>query len=150
MISRTFAVIAACLFLATRGSAQSFDYTLIDVPCSTDAPTSCPNGVAVQTAVNGINADGDIVGTYTDGVRRQHGFLRKGTQYFTIDVPGRLIGATGTLPTSAMVSTRQVTSSALSRRPSMRMPRSIRQHTVRQRIRQPVSRVFCSTTAASH
>jgi hypothetical protein len=101
MNSRTFAVIAACLFLATRGSAQSFDYTLIDVPCSTEAPASCPNGVAVQTAINGINAAGDIVGTYTDGVKRQHGFLREGTQYFTIDVPGRLIGATGTLPTSA-------------------------------------------------
>ena len=101
MPSRTFAVMIACLFFASRGSAQSFDFTLIDVPCSADAPTSCPNGVAVQTVVNGINAVGDIVGAYTDGARRQHGFFRTGEQYFTIDVPGRLVGATGTLPTTA-------------------------------------------------
>lgn len=101
MTSRTFALCAVCLLVGSRGSAQSFEYTLIDVPCSAEAPASCPNGVAVQTAVNGVNAAGEIVGTYTDGARRQHGFLRKGTQYFTIDVPGRLIGATGTLPTSA-------------------------------------------------
>jgi hypothetical protein len=92
---------AASLFLASRGSAQTFDYTLIDVPCSADLPTLCPNGVAVQTAVTGINAEGHIVGFFVDGARHQHGFMRKGRQYITIDVPGELAGVTGTLPTSA-------------------------------------------------
>lgn len=101
MTSRTLAVAAVCLFCASRATAQSYDYTLVDVPCSAAAPTSCPNGVAVQTAVNGINASGDMVGAYMDGAKRQHGFLRSGDQYFTIDVPGTLIGASGTLPTSA-------------------------------------------------
>lgn len=95
------ALMAASLFLASRGSAQTFDYTLIDVPCSADLPTLCPNGVAVQTAVTGINAEGHIVGFFVDGARHQHGFMRKGRQYTTIDVPGELAGVTGTLPTSA-------------------------------------------------
>jgi len=95
------ALIAAALFLASPGSAQSFDYTLVDVPCSADLPTLCPNGTAVQTVVSGINAAGDIVGFFVDGARHQHGFMRKGGQYITIDVPGELAGVTGTLPSSA-------------------------------------------------
>lgn len=101
MTTRTFAVIAAWLLVASRVSAQSFEYTLIDVPCSAQAPTSCPNGVAVQTTPAGINPAGDIVGSYVDGVNRRHGFLKSGAEYFTIDVPGELVGVTGTLPTSA-------------------------------------------------
>jgi uncharacterized membrane protein len=95
-------VLATSLCLASRGSAQSFDYTQIDVPCSADLPTLCPNGLAVQTVVSGINAEGDIVGSYVDGTNRQHGFVRNGDQYTTIDVPGELVGLEGiTLPTSA-------------------------------------------------
>jgi uncharacterized membrane protein len=88
-------VLATSLLLAGRGSAQSFGYTTIDVPCSADPPTVCPNGVAVQTVVSGINAGGDIVGMFIDGVSRSHGFVRTGGQYTTIDVPGELVGLTG-------------------------------------------------------
>jgi hypothetical protein len=101
MKRQSVTLIAACLLLAGRASAQSFDYTPIDVPCPNQAPTFCPGGVAVQTSVNGINPAGDIVGSYMDGVKLQHGFIRKGDQYFSVDVPGRLLGVTGTLPTSA-------------------------------------------------
>jgi hypothetical protein len=65
---------------------------LIDVRCASGAPTFCPNGVAVQTVVNGINARGDIVGLFVDGTRRQHGFVRTAGRYVTIDVPGELAG----------------------------------------------------------
>jgi uncharacterized membrane protein len=99
---RILAVLAASLFLAGRGSAQSFDYITVDVPCSADLPTSCPNGVAVETVISGINARGEIVGTYVDGANRQHGFLRAGGRYTTIDVPGELVGLEDVqLPTAA-------------------------------------------------
>jgi probable HAF family extracellular repeat protein len=78
-----------------RSSAQSFRFNSIDVPCS-----ACPGGIARSTTAYGINPDGDIVGTYTDAVGGQHGFLLSGGQFTTIDVPGSLVGATGTLPTT--------------------------------------------------
>jgi len=90
------------LFVGSPGFAQTYDdFTLIDVPCDAAAPTFCPNGVAVQTAVNGINASGDIVGLFVDGVKRQHGFVRTSGEYVTIDVPGELAGLKGiTFPTT--------------------------------------------------
>jgi len=60
-----------------------------------------PGGIARRTAIGGINPGGDIVGVYTDAVGKQHGFLLSGGQFTTIDVPGALVGATGTLPTIA-------------------------------------------------
>jgi uncharacterized membrane protein len=96
------AVVVMSFCLGGRGWAQSFDYERIDATCSAAAPTFCPNGVAVQTSANGINADGDIVGGFVDGVNFQHGFVRKGGQYNTVDVPGDLVGLKGVvLPTSA-------------------------------------------------
>src|SRR2546423_4136962 len=89
------------LFSATPSFAQKFDYKSIDVPCSAAPPTSCPDGIAPQTVANGINADGDIVGFFTDGVGKQHGFLLKGGQFTTVDVPGAIVGVVGTLPTTA-------------------------------------------------
>jgi hypothetical protein len=96
------ALALAVLLVGTPGFAQIYnDFTLIDVPCDAGAPTLCPNGVAVQTAVNGINASGDIVGFFVDGVKRQHGFVRTAGQYVTIDVPGELAGLKGiTFPTT--------------------------------------------------
>lgn len=89
------------VLLAGRAYGQAFDYSAVDVPCSADAPTACPYGVAVQTSVNGVNAAGDIVGSYVDGAGRQHGFMTENGRYITIDVPGRFAGVSGTLPTSA-------------------------------------------------
>lgn len=78
-----------------RSSAQSFKFTSVNVPCST-----CPGGIARSTTAYGINPDGDIVGTYTDAVGGQHGFLMIGGQFTTLDVPGSLVGAAGNLPTT--------------------------------------------------
>jgi hypothetical protein len=80
---------------------QRFDFRAVDVPCAAGAPSFCPGGVALQTAVNGINAAGDIVGSYIDGAKRQHGFVMKNGRYTTLDVPGSFGGVTGTLPTVA-------------------------------------------------
>ena len=57
-------------------SSAAFAFTTIDVPG------------AVFTSASGINARGDIVGTYRDGSRRSHGFLLRGDEFSTIDFPG--------------------------------------------------------------
>jgi hypothetical protein len=80
---------------------QPFTYRPVDVPCNAGAPTFCPLGVAPQTAVNGINAAGDIVGVYVDGANHQHGFVRTNGRYLSLDVPGRFGDVSGTLPTVA-------------------------------------------------
>jgi probable HAF family extracellular repeat protein len=43
---------------------------------------------ATLTNAQGINHQGDIVGTFIDAAGQQHGFLRTGSQYRTIDFPG--------------------------------------------------------------
>ncbi|HEY6944254.1 MAG TPA: hypothetical protein VI431_03870 [Candidatus Acidoferrum sp.] len=91
-----FTLLAGLLLFTTRSAAQSFNFTSIDVPCS-----ACPGGIARRTALGGINPAGDIVGTYSDAVGKQHGFLLSRGQFTTIDVPGALVGATGSLPTVA-------------------------------------------------
>jgi len=83
-----FTSLLGLLLFTTRGAAQSFSFNPIDVPCSATLPTSCPNGTARQTVASGINPAGDIVGGFTDGVGRQHGFLFSGGQFTTIDFPG--------------------------------------------------------------
>lgn len=80
---------------------QTFDYQAVDVLCDAGAPTFCPGGMAPQTAVNGINAAGDVVGAYIDGAKHQHGFLRKNGRYISLDVPGSFGNVAGTLPTVA-------------------------------------------------
>jgi hypothetical protein len=80
---------------------QLFDYRAVDAPCAASAPTFCPDGIALQTAVNGINAAGDIVGTYVDGANHQHGFVAKNGRYTTLDVPSDFGGGSGMLPTVA-------------------------------------------------
>ena len=97
-----FAVSLLGLLLLPGGSAaQSFNFLSIDVPCSSAPPFSCPSGLARRTALGGINPTGDFVGVYTDGVGKQHGFVFSGGQFNTIDVPGKLIGVAGNLPTVA-------------------------------------------------
>jgi probable HAF family extracellular repeat protein len=49
----------------------------------------------------GINASGHIVGIYSDAGGNSHGFLLKGGTFFTVDVPGSLVGVSGTLQTEA-------------------------------------------------
>jgi len=65
--------------LLARGESRAeraFDFTTIDVPG------------AVFTSASGINPRGDIVGSYTDGTGRAHGFLLRDDQFTTIDFPG--------------------------------------------------------------
>src|SRR5262245_38128759 len=95
------ALVSGLLLLGGRGLAQQFNYTSIDVPCSAAPPTKCVGGIAKQTVASGINPAGDIVGSYLDGVGKQHGFLLSAGQFTTIDVPGELADVPGALPTSA-------------------------------------------------
>ena len=48
-----------------------------------DAP-----GAELETVAAGINNRGHIVGTYVDGGRTAHGFLRRAGRYTTFDAPG--------------------------------------------------------------
>ena len=70
-------------------STQKFAFASIDVPNSTG------------TLATGINAGGQIVGIYYDASGNSHGFLLKGGAFFTVDVPGSLVGVSGTLQTEA-------------------------------------------------
>src|SRR5579864_3806051 len=56
---------------------------------------------AAATIATGINPRGDIVGIYFDAGFNEHGFLLMNGKVTTIDVPGQLVGVTGTLPTEA-------------------------------------------------
>jgi probable HAF family extracellular repeat protein len=81
--------LSGLLLLPESSAAQSFNFYTIDVPSS------------ILTTAFGINPGGSVVGTYNDAGGVQHGFLLSGGQFTTIDVPGWLVGATGTLPTIA-------------------------------------------------
>jgi probable HAF family extracellular repeat protein len=73
------------LWLGIAEQAKAgFVFTTLDPPGST------------STAVNGINADGRVVGNYYDAGGTQHGFLLSGGLYTTLDVPGASTGAGGT------------------------------------------------------
>lgn len=65
-----------CLLAATGARAQSLVISTIDFPG------------AVMTNAQGINAQGEIVGFYTDTAGRTHGFLRSGGTFRSIDFPG--------------------------------------------------------------
>jgi probable HAF family extracellular repeat protein len=72
------AVAVLCLATAgTTGAAagRSLAFVTIDFPG------------AILTNAQGINAEGEIVGGYTDTAGRQHGFLLSGDQFQSIDVP---------------------------------------------------------------
>jgi probable HAF family extracellular repeat protein len=77
-ISGRCAVAALCLAtVGTTGAAaaRSLAFVTIDFPG------------AILTNAQGINAEGEIVGGYTDTAGRQHGFLLSGDQFQSIDVP---------------------------------------------------------------
>jgi probable HAF family extracellular repeat protein len=69
-------VLSLSLPLGTLVAAQddSYTFTTIDVPG------------AGYTVASGINADGQIVGWFTDATGT-HGFLRDGATFTTFDVP---------------------------------------------------------------
>ena len=76
---RGLAVFGIFLGAAEAGQAQSsYVYTKLDVP---GAATTYPTG---------INASGQIVGSYIDAANVTHGFLLSEGNYFTLDVPGAL------------------------------------------------------------
>ena len=83
IIALGFAVLAI-----GSAQAQSFNYASVDFPS------------AIRTRAWGISPGGIIVGDYLDSSHLLHGFLLAGGQYITLDVPGSVIGLTGTLQTS--------------------------------------------------
>ena len=64
-----------CLLAATGADAQGLVVTTIDFPG------------AVLTNAQGINAQGEIVGFYTDAAGRAHGFVQSGGHFRSIDYP---------------------------------------------------------------
>ncbi|HEV2195975.1 MAG TPA: hypothetical protein VGR55_10360 [Candidatus Acidoferrum sp.] len=99
-----FILFCGLLLFGTRGAAQSLNFTTIDALCDVAPPTSCPNGIARATAASGINPAGEIVGAFTDGVGKQHGFLLSQGQFTTLDFPGAVgTSANGISPTGDIV-----------------------------------------------
>ena len=68
--------------------AQSFNYASVDFPN------------AIRTRAWGISPGGVIVGDYRDASNVPHGFVLSAGHYITVDVPGSVLGLTGTLPTN--------------------------------------------------
>jgi probable HAF family extracellular repeat protein len=72
------ALVALCLVtLVATGAARARSLVFITI----DFPG------AISTNAQGINAQGEIVGGYTDTGGRAHGFLLTGGQFQSIDVP---------------------------------------------------------------
>jgi uncharacterized membrane protein len=69
-------VFFACALVSTTVNGAGLVLMTFDVPGAT------------LTNAQGINHQGDIVGSFIDAAGQQHGFLRTGSQYRTIDVPG--------------------------------------------------------------
>jgi probable HAF family extracellular repeat protein len=88
---------AASLALAAstlQGAERSFVYSEVVIPG------------AIAANAQGINAGGDIVGTYVDAGGVQHGYLWQNGQITTLDYPGAEgTGAAGIGPGGAIVGT---------------------------------------------
>jgi len=83
---------------AESRAERAFDFTTIDVPD------------AVFTSASGINPRGDIVGSYTDGTGRTHGFLLRDGEFTTIDFPESVASdARGIGPDGDIVGTYRLT-----------------------------------------
>jgi uncharacterized membrane protein len=86
----------AAAFFPPAQAAGTLVFTTIDVPGAT------------LTNAQGINHQGDIVGTYVDVAGQQHGFLRSGGQYRVVDYPnGHVVAARGINDAGDIVGTYQ-------------------------------------------
>jgi probable HAF family extracellular repeat protein len=77
--NKLFSMMSICsmLLLATAsGGERSFTFTSVDFPA------------AVATTAFGINAGGEVVGSYRDVTGKTHGFLLSGGNFSSIDFPG--------------------------------------------------------------
>lgn len=96
-ISGLFAVLALVLTLVAPVWAQEREYTTI-----------APPGAQSSTAF-GINAQGDVVGTFVDQNSVQHGFLLRHGEFTVIDFPGaRSTIARGIGPSGEIVGSYQL------------------------------------------
>ena len=68
-------VCCVCAMLAPARASSTFVFSTLDVPGAT------------LTNAQGINHQGDVVGTFNDAAGQQHGFLRSGAQYRLVDAP---------------------------------------------------------------
>lgn len=84
-IHKELAAMALCLLLGLPGVARAdmFTFTTIDVPLLAPAP---PNTLSPRTAVDANSATA-IAGEYDDLSGATHGFILRGSEYTTIDVP---------------------------------------------------------------
>ena len=99
--SRFVEGLAAMLLMlgSAAGQSDNFTYTTLD-----HSSAKC----AKSTSASGINARGDIFGSYTDSANVAHGFLLKDGNYITIDYPGAVATqATGINPQGDIVGTHQ-------------------------------------------
>ena len=86
----------ACALVAKLNGAGTLVFTAFDFPGAT------------LTNAQGVNHQGDVVGTFIDAAGQQHGFLRSGGRYRTIDYPnGHLILARGINDAGDIVGTYQ-------------------------------------------
>ena len=75
--SIVYTAVLCCTTAVAQPSTSAFGaFVTVDVP-----------GAAVTRAM-GINADGAVVGDFTDSAGKQHGFLLRGGTFTTIDYPG--------------------------------------------------------------
>ena len=87
-----FSGILGTFMLAGQAVAQPYRFVSVDVHCpATAAASACPAGLtpgqgAAQTSARGINARGEIVGSYSAG-GRQYGFLFAGGQFTSLEFP---------------------------------------------------------------
>ena len=72
---RLIHVTVFCLFLPAAAAAGNYQYTKIDFPNAT------------KTVVSGVNARGDLVGSYVDSKGATHGFFWRKGKFTSIDVP---------------------------------------------------------------
>ena len=74
--SKFFAMFIGAMFSFGMAAGESLTYQPIDHPN------------AKSTSASGINARGDVVGSFTDQANITHGFLLRGEDFVTIDYPG--------------------------------------------------------------
>lgn len=87
---------AILMFWTAAGKSPTFTYTSID------------HEGAKSISASGINARGEIVGSYTDSANVTHGFLKSGDAFVTIDYPDAVATqARGINPQGDIVGTHQ-------------------------------------------